>query len=330
VQNGHSKPGLRLYVDDQGLVVGAALGPRRAPVVGRGPVPGTCDGVVVQGRSWPGTLVALESHPSDVGPSWAEHAQGVAHAQGCWFITQADRMWRFPVDLDLAHASHTHPAVSGTGIPEPDIEHLGDCDVHRGALYVAMEGGRVARIGLFDLDLRFQCSAPLAAQGSSCPWCAVDPRTGLVYSSPFDTDRVSVYRVVRGGARVGFQHLRDVPLLTDDGAPLTLERVQGGAFSRQGHLYLSSDCRDGGISGIDIDSGRRRLHVTIPFDPGWPDNEVIEGLTLVDLDKAGVPWLGGKLHVLVLSIRPEASDRIWLRHYDVSESDGQETWCSPG
>jgi hypothetical protein len=89
--------------------------------------------------------------------------------------------------------------------------------------------------------------------------------------------------------------------------------------------YLTSDCRNGGISGIDIDSGRRRLHVTIPFEPDWPDNEVIEGLTLVDLDRAGVPWLQGRLHALVLSIRPQASDRIWLRHYDLAgESDGHE------
>jgi hypothetical protein len=85
-------------------------------------------------------LVALATHPSDVAPAWAEHAQGVAYANGCWLITQADRIWRFPVDLDLARASQTHPAVSDTGIPEADIDHLGDCDVHRGALYVAMEG----------------------------------------------------------------------------------------------------------------------------------------------------------------------------------------------
>jgi hypothetical protein len=270
-------------------------------------------------------LVALATHPSDVAPAWAEHAQGVAYANGCWFITQADRIWRFPVDLDLAPAGQTHPAVSDTGIPEPDIDHLGDCDVHRGVLYVAMEGGPLARVGLFDLELSFQGSAPLAAQGASCPWCAVDPRTGLLYSSPFDTDHVSVYRVVSGGDHLGFQHVRDVPLLTEDGASLSLERVQGGAFSSQGHLYLTSDCRNGGISGVDIGTGRRRLHVTIPFEPEWPDNEVIEGLTVVDLDKAGAPWLRGKLHVLVLSIRPEAADTVWLRHYDAADgSDGHE------
>jgi hypothetical protein len=86
-----------------------------------------------------------------------------------------------------------------------------------------------------------------------------------------------------------------------------------------------------GIPGVDIGTGRRRLHVTIPFEPEWPDNEVIEGLTLADLDKAGVPWLRGKLHGLVLSIRPQVSDTIWLRHYDfVDESDGREPSASKG
>jgi hypothetical protein len=95
--------------------------------------------------------------------------------------------------------------------------------------------------------------------------------------------------------------------------------VQGGAFSSQGHLYLTSDCRSGGISGIDVATGRRRLHFTIPFEPEWPDNEVIEGLTFADVDTSGVPWLAGTLHVLVLSIRPGETDRVWLRHYDVAD-----------
>jgi hypothetical protein len=82
---------------------------------------------------------------------------------------------------------------------------------------------------------------------------------------------------------------------------------------------LTSDCRNGGLVGVDVDTGRRGLHVTIPFEPEWPDNEVIEGLTLVDLEGAGVPWLAGILHVLVLSIRPARSDRVWLRHYDVAD-----------
>jgi hypothetical protein len=182
----------------------------------------------------------------------------------------------------------------------------------------------VARVGRFDLDLRFQGSAPLPAQGPSCPWCAIDPRSGLLYLSPFDSDHLSVYQEARGEDRHGFQHLRDVPLLTEDGASLTLKRVQGGAFSSQGHLYLTSDCRNGGISGFDVATGRRRLHVPIPFEPGWPDNEVIEGLAFADLDTADVPWLAGVLHVLVLSIRPGGTDRVWLRHYDVDDRDGHK------
>jgi hypothetical protein len=40
---------------------------------------------------------------------------------------------------------------------------------------------------------------------------------------------------------------------------------------------------------------------------------------------AGVLWLRGKLHVLVLSIHPQASDQSWLRNCDVAgESDGHE------
>jgi hypothetical protein len=45
----------------------------------------------------------------------------------------------------------------------------------------------------------------------------------------------------------------------------------------------------------------------IPFEPGWPGNEVIEGLTLADS-----PWL-------MLSIRQGQQDRVWLRHFDVAD-----------
>jgi hypothetical protein len=51
-------------------------------------------------------------------------------------------------------------------IPEPDIDHFGDCDVHGGVLCVALKGGPLAGVG--DLDLGFQGSAPLGAQGRSC------------------------------------------------------------------------------------------------------------------------------------------------------------------
>jgi hypothetical protein len=262
---------------------------------------------------WPGELVALETDPDAAAPSWAEHIQGVSFAPGCWFVSQPDTLWRFALDADGTDGTDA-PDVT-TGIPEPGIDHLGDCDVHEGLLHVAMEGTTPARIGVFDLDLRYRSSAAVPPQGASCPWCAVNPQDGLLYSSPFDTDHLCAYALDHATDGFELRHVRDVPLLTDDGRPLMLERVQGGAFTRSGQLYLASDRTTGGIHGIDVPTGRRMVHQPIPFDPDGPDNEVIEGLAVTDQLTTVVPWLPGLLHVLVLAIADDGPDRIWLRHY---------------
>jgi hypothetical protein len=188
----------------------------------------------------------------------------VTTGRGCWFVTQVDRIWRFPLELDIASADRGARDVDETGIPEPGVDHLGDSDVHDDRLYVAMEGTDPARIGVFDLDLTFLGSAALTAEGDSCPWCAVNPRDGLLYSSCFDTDRLCAYARVADGESFALRHIRDIALVDEDGTPLQIARVQGGAFTDEGQLFLSSDDSGDGIHGIDISTGQRRVHHRLP------------------------------------------------------------------
>lgn len=270
--------------------------------------------------AWPCELVDVATHPDDAAPRWAQHIQGAAVGRGCWFITQSDRIWRFPLDLDLTRAAADDPQVTNAGIPEQGIDHLGDCDVHQDRLYVAMEGTAPARIGVFDLDLEFLGSAAVTAQGGSCPWCAINPCDGLLYSSSFDADHLCVYEPIHAAGSFWYRHVHDVALWSEHGTRLRLERVQGGAFSSDGHLYLSSDRRTGGIHGIDVRTGQRTLHHRIPFEPDAPDNDVIEGLVVADLRNSQVPWLTGTLHALVLQLPAGEPDRVWFRHYDRQRS----------
>jgi hypothetical protein len=270
---------------------------------------------------WPAPLAENPSHPRDIAPPWSEHVQGVTNARGQWFISQTDRLWRFPLDLDLAEAGVDAPGVRSGGIPEAGIEHFGDCDYHDGLLYVAMEGTDPARTGTFDRDLGFVASAPVDHQGTSHPWCAVSPADGLLYSSTFDTDRLCVYRrsldVDESGRVTGLEleHVRDVPLRGEGGEPLSLQRVQGGAFSPRNHLYLACDTRNGGLRGFDVTTGRCQMHVEIRFESGWPEQEVIEGLTVLDLDDGRVPRMSGQVHVLVFDAEHQRDDYVWLRHF---------------
>jgi hypothetical protein len=279
-------------------------------------VSGTADGP--RADRWPGRLVELDSHPSDVAPPWAEHVQGIAAGPGAWFVTQDDHVWRFAMDRDLSELDRGHPDVLAVPMVEPGVTHLGDCDFSDGLLYVAMEGTSPARVGVFDHGLRYRGSAPVEAQGDSCPWCAINPVDGLLYSSRFDADRLLVYRrrwKRSGRGALDLEHVGDVWLTSEDGVRLGLDRVQGGAFSPHGHLYLTGDTAEGGVFGIDATSGQRVLHAVIPYQPGWPEHEVVEGLTVLDLSDGSVPWMRGQLHVLVFNADEDRPDLVWLRHF---------------
>ena len=273
-------------------------------------------------RPWPALLAETHAHPGDVAPPWSEHVQGIAHGSGYWFVTQADQVWRIPMTRELGAVGEHDRDVVRAGIPEPGVDHLGDCDVDGGVLYVAMEGTDPARIGAFDLDLRFRGSAPVAPQGTKCSWCAVNPVDGLLYSSDFHADRLHTYRPSRSGGAVGLEHTGEVRLRSDDGSPLRLRRMQGGAFSPHGHLYLTSDIRGGGLYGVEVRAGRCRMHVTIRHEPDWPEKDVIEGMTVVDLSDGVAPHMSGVVHVLVFDGHGPRPDYVWLRHFDVAdESD---------
>jgi len=270
-------------------------------------------------RPWPAPLVELHAQPDEAAPPWAEHVQGITHHAGHWFVTQEDRLWRVPVQLDLERATAEHPSVAMVGIPEAGIGHLGDCDVYDGRLYVAMEGTDPARVGVFGLDLSFCGSAATSEQGTQLPWCAVNPGDGLLYSSPFDADRLHRYRRAWNRGRLELEYVGEVPLRSGSGEPMHVQRLQGGAFSPRGHLFLTSDSRSGGILGIDMTTGRREMQVPIPFEPRGPDEDVIEGLAIVDLSDGRVPWMRGILHVLAFAADETRRDCVWLRHYDVAD-----------
>ena len=239
--------------------------------------------------------------------------QGVALTDDWWFITQVDRLWRFPLRADLTDPGAPHSARSA-GIPLEGIDHFGDCDYWEGHLYVAMEGTNPARIGVFDANLDFVGSAPLDHEASN-PWCAVDPLTGRLYTSPFDTDHLVAYELCIDGDGINLRSPRRTQLRDRDGVRLELGRIQGGAFTPSGCLYLTSDTTDGGIIGVDVDTGRQMLRHHVDRERGWPDFHIVEGLAYAAVDGCTNIPVGTRLHVLVFTGAWEKPDYLWFRHY---------------
>lgn len=277
---------------------------------------------------WPPAFTFVNDYPAEASPGWTNNIQGVTHDHDHWYFSQFDaNIWRIPVGRDLAKAVGAGE-LAGTPIPAPlralGYDHFGDLDYFDGHLYVALEANDASipqppRVCLFEArSLAFLGSAVLTGQGNA-PWCAVHPMTGDLYSSAFDTSALQVYRRRLSGPSprhvTGIQvtHLGPFDLFRQNGSPLHLARVQGGAFSRTGHLYLVSDVAGRGLVGMDMVSGR--LVFEYPKSQ-LPAGAEMEGITVWDLDDDRAPSITGQIHVAWLDDDPDADD-LYLSHFRV-------------
>jgi hypothetical protein len=115
--------------------------------------------------------------------------------------------------------------------------------------------------------------------------------------------------------------------------PPRLERVwinsvQGGAFSKNGHLYLVSDSgtKHGGIFCIDAASGIVAGRITVDVEHRFIDEEFIgdelQGLTILateDLPFA-VPGITGQIHLVMTDVDYFIDD-LYFKHYAVPWDD---------
>jgi hypothetical protein len=198
---------------------------------------------------------------------------------------------------------------------------MGDLDHFNGFLFVPFEGVDPKRIMLFRAsDLKFLGTAPVAEQ-SDCPWCAVNPRNRLLYSSHFDTDHLNVYRMsliantTDGVVGLQLKFLYNFELRDSQGVRLQLSRVQGGAFSPSGHLYLVSDFDSGGLMGFDMTTGRRIFQRT---KASLPTDVEMEGITIFDADGAPTPHIGGQVHLVWLQDEAVVDDDIYFSHFRIA------------
>jgi hypothetical protein len=279
---------------------------------------------------WPPTNAVsyLGDYPEDSNPGWTNNIQGVAHDDSNWFFTQDVRLWRIPLSHDLEEAiipifiddNQFLNAPIPSSLEEAGGDHMGDPDHHEGLLYVPLEGTSPPRILIFQgSNLNFIDSAPLTAQNDA-PWCAINPLNGLLYSSPFNSDHLTVYKRLpignsHGGSIVlELEHLYDFPLFDSQGSPVSLLRIQGGAFSPSGHLYLVSDVDSGGVLGFDMTTGRKIFQRT---KESLPTGAEMEGITIWDVDPLSSPHIGGQIHVVWLQDEAIVDDDLYFSHFRV-------------
>lgn len=322
---------------------------------------------LVVSLEWPQAIVtAQQDYPFDREPGWSDELNGVTHDADSWFVAQKHRLLKFPVGHDL-NAAGLAPGAPSAGIPVPGYDHFGDPDCHAGVVYVPLEGGQPPMVAAFAADtLRFLGAGALTAQ-TQAPWCAVHPSNGLLYTSDFNGARavdpqpatplvLQVYARTFGadGASFTLTHVGNFPLVGADGAGIVVNRVQGGTFSPNGHLYLVSDTAGGGILGFDVLTGRLVTHHAVNYQPimqvdptggvaagvvngvaglfGADDpvpervmKEELQGITAWDLDDGRAPGIRGQLHLLMIDNVGSGADDLYFKHF--TASDPQDTWA---
>jgi hypothetical protein len=286
-------------------------------------------------HAYEGYYLYLGDHPTEENPGWDENAQGLAHDQDHWFITQKCCLWRIPVIQDLSTAEATSAGVSKVGISQvlPTFNHFGDLTYYafegRGFLIVPLENhdtGQCGAIGIFDADtLGLIASQCLPGQGFVSGWVAVDP-TGILYSAGSETGRVTSIRRyavdwpnLKANNKLSIAAAGDMEIFDESGAPLTLNGLQGGEVSPSGELlYLMAD---GGLHVFDMATQRRIQRSTNgygyfnyeyhPDTGGEP-----EGITIWDLDDGRAPGIRGQLHAIMLDNNDwPFSDDVYIKHY---------------
>lgn len=267
------------------------------------------------------------TYPDDFHHSYTEEIQGVASDGTNWYFTNnrdsEPQLFKIPIGADLDDSSNWGNAFTLPGnLLSAGYTHIGDPDEYDGNVYVTASNEYNDDIGLlmqFDTNLNLRSSIEIE-RAFGTAWVAIDPTTGLLHRSTFyDASEVNVFAMTFDGSGVltglssqGSRSLRD-----KQGNEMTLQAIQGGAFSPQGNLYLASDAEswdEGGVSGIygfKGDSMRLETYKSVLHN-----GHEIEGIEASHIVADGID---AEIHLVILNndYLPLDPDNLIFKHYDV-------------
>src|SRR5215813_4849720 len=70
------------------------------------------------------THTYIGNRPKEADPGWNEEAQGIAHDDANWYLTQKNRLWKIPGTHDLAE-SFSCDSSSCRDLADTELGHLG-------------------------------------------------------------------------------------------------------------------------------------------------------------------------------------------------------------
>ena len=243
---------------------------------------------------------------------WTEECQGVTHDDSHWYLSSnregKQRVYSFSMNFD----DKRYVDVEGNG-----SDHLGDIDYYQGRIYCAMEGPiKILIIDAPPFSGYWQAELTEETMGVSpqvsCPWCAVNPWNGLLYSSNNGDDPPgeNTLRAYRFDSPSGcFVHVPFADIVLQE----KVRMIQGGVFSKNGHILLASNYSND-IRCYSVLNGYYLGRAPIQKDGSWNVKEEVEGLTIWE----GVSFEGvaTQVHVVLLDNDPN-SDDVYFKNYRV-------------
>ena len=270
---------------------------------------------------------------------WTEECQGVAGDGISWFLVgtnnEVKALYKFSLEFDLLGSVPPGGTVGGDWSPDtlPSNLHLGPPNFYDNKIYVPVEPS--ACVWILDTNLNTLDVKPLGGkigstkQGPSMPWCAINPWNGFLYSSKFGeppyweedpsgvggrfVDWDPVTEVHCYNPSKNFAHEKSLTLTGE-----SLHQVQGGCFSANGHLYLTSDHTQQ-IRAYSALNGAFLGDKWVDYDKsGLTYTQEIEGICIVPIR---YPEGDTHIHIVVLENEKTSSDDFFFKHYYVPNPD---------
>lgn len=277
----------------------------------------------------------LGNNPSNVNRSYVDAAQGLANDGVNWYLSNSEEIYKwngsagFPTSISgTSNYDHVGMVISG------GYDHYGDIDYDedQDLLYIPLEKSNKSlapKLVVLDSDLNLIDSQILSKNDQAtneAPWLSIDPISKKIYTSKFNNvSELWIYTDSDPSDAINISHTGTLPLKNELGQPLTLHGIQGGEFSKSGHLFLlvQDGCNNSteGIYIFDIKTGKLQEHQKDVRCTG--SSQEFEGITIWDFDNnSNNGGFSGQVHALNYEDHWWHGKKFWLKHLRLT---GQST-----
>lgn len=268
------------------------------------------------------------------GTNWYFTANGNKGRQGIFKYDQSMKQvgnLKFSGNMDLLSV----PNIPKMNIPFteqtlPVIGHVGDPDCYEGKIYIPVQDPH----GFLVLDTSLSAASvnwyPTDKIGDSHPWCAVNPWNGRLYTSTFNAEPLNGFDLQ---PKLFAYDRRTFKRKKSDDITLKVptQRVQGGCFTNDGKLFLTSDVKNfegsntqkferiknlgtslkPSITCYSIVNGHYYGAIGIMRESGVAYSQEVEGITYWAKKEKGKKT---NLHVVLLE-NELGTDEVFFKHY---------------